>query len=63
MASCDPAMLKKYKKVIDDGFALNFGDAMKLEITRSAEHAAGVTADSVEAARKAVTERGRGQQG
>ncbi|MEM5517054.1 enoyl-CoA hydratase [Henriciella sp. AS95] len=63
MASCDAAMLRKYKKVIDEGFALNFGDAMKLEVTRSAEHAAGVTADSVEAARKSVTERGRGQKG
>lgn len=63
MASCQPDMLKKYKKVIDDGFAENFGDSMKLEVARSAEHAAGVTADAVEEARKNVTERGRGQQG
>ncbi|MEQ9317386.1 MAG: enoyl-CoA hydratase [Henriciella sp.] len=63
MASCQPDMLKKYKKVIDDGFASNFGDAMRLEVTRSAEHAAGVSAESVEEARKSVTERGRGQQG
>jgi len=32
-----------------------------MEIKRSAEHAASVTAESVEAARKKVTERGRGQ--
>lgn len=63
MASCQPDMLKKYKKVIDDGFASNFGDAMRLEVARSAEHAAGVSAESVEEARKSVTERGRGQQG
>lgn len=62
MASCDPVMLKQYKKVIDDGFGLNFADAMKLEVRRSAAHAAGVTAESVEAARQAVTARGRGQQ-
>lgn len=61
MASCQPDMLRKYKKVIDDGFATNFGEAMKMEVKRSAEHAASVTAESVEEARKSVTERGRGQ--
>lgn len=61
MASCQPDMLQKYKKVIDDGYAIGFGEAMKMEVERSKEHAASVTADSVEEARKAVTERGRGQ--
>lgn len=59
MATCDPALLRNYKRIIDDGFAIAFGEGQKLEVTRSAEHAAGVTAQSVEAARKAVTERGR----
>ena len=63
MASCDPVLLRKYKALIDDGFATTFGDAMKMEVKRSAEHAQSVTADSVEQARKAVTERGRGQNG
>ena len=63
MASCDPVLLRKYKALIDDGFASTFGDAMKMEVKRSAEHAQSVTADSVEQARKAVTERGRGQNG
>ena len=63
MSSCDPDMLKKYKAVIDDGYAMSFGDAMRLEVKRSAEHAASVSAESVEEARKAVTARGRGQQG
>ncbi|WP_084418401.1 enoyl-CoA hydratase [Henriciella litoralis] len=63
MASCDPVLLRKYKALIDDGFALPFGDAMKLEVKRSAEHAASVTAEGVEEARKAVTARGRGQNG
>lgn len=59
MSTCDPTLLRNYKRIIDDGFATSFGDGQKLEVTRSAEHAAGVTAQSVEAARKAVTERGR----
>ncbi|MEO1323767.1 MAG: enoyl-CoA hydratase [Pseudomonadota bacterium] len=59
MASCDPDLLRNYKRVIDDGFATNFGAGQALEIERSAEHAAGVTAQSVEAARKSVTARGR----
>ena len=60
MTSCDPVLLRGYKKMIDDGYAMPFGDALKEEIRRSAAHAASVTAESVEAARKKVTERGRG---
>lgn len=59
MASCDPDMLRKYKRLIDDGFGIGFDEAQKLEIARSVEHAASVTAESVEAARKKVTARGR----
>lgn len=59
MASCDPKMVQQYKRLIDDGFGIDFADAQKLEIARSVEHAAGVTAESVEAARKKVTARGR----
>lgn len=62
MASCDPAMLQGYKKVIDDGYAMAFADAMAMEVERSKAHAKTVTAESVEAARKTVTERGRDQQ-
>ena len=61
MCSCDPGLLKNYKAVIDDGLAIEFGDALKMEIKRSADHAAGVSAASIEAARKQVTARGRGQ--
>lgn len=63
MASCDPTMLRNYKKVIDDGYAATFADGLRMEVERSAEHARSVTAESVEAARQAVTERGRGQKG
>ncbi len=59
MASCDPTLLRNYKRIIDDGFATSFGEGQRLEVSRSAEHAANVTAQSVEEARKAVTARGR----
>ncbi|MBN05176.1 enoyl-CoA hydratase [Ponticaulis sp.] len=59
MTKTQPVLLKKYKALIDDGFAMRFGDALKEEIRRSAEHAESVSAESVEEARKAVTERGR----
>jgi enoyl-CoA hydratase len=61
MASCDAVLLRQYKAMIDDGFAMAYGDALHEEVKRSAEHAASVTAESVEAARKTVTARGRGQ--
>lgn len=59
MATCDATLLKQYKAVIDDGFAESFGDGSRLEVKRSAAHAASVTADSVEKARQSVTARGR----
>ncbi len=63
MTSTDPVLLRKYKALIDDGFGMEFGKAMKEEVKRSIEHAASVSAESVEAARQQVTARGRDQQG
>ncbi len=63
MCSAQPVLLKKYKALIDDGFGMEFGKAMKEEVRRSIEHANSVTADAVEEARKQVTARGRDQQG
>lgn len=63
MATCPPGMLRGYKKMIDDGFGMTFAEGLKEEVRRSAQHAASVTADAVEEARRQVTERGRGQQG
>lgn len=60
MTSTDPVLLRQYKGIIDDGLAMSFGPALKEEIKRSQAHAANVTADSVEEARKQVTARGRG---
>ena len=31
MLSCDPDMLKAYKRVIDDGYATTFGEGLRIE--------------------------------
>lgn len=62
MVSADPEMLKALKALIDDGFALPFGEAKALEAQRSAGNSA-IDAAAVEARRKAVLDRGRSQAG
>jgi enoyl-CoA hydratase len=62
MASCDPVLLKSYKRMIDDGFGMAFAPALVEEVARSQAHARNVSADAVESARKQVTARGRGLQ-
>lgn len=61
IASADASFIGAYKKLIDDGFARPFGDAMALEHERSSAANAAVTPDSVEARRAAVQARGRAQ--
>ena len=63
MLSLVPGFLADYKRLIDDGYAMNFADAMKLEA--EASHAFNSTADpgAVEARREAVRERGQAQTG
>ena len=62
MAGCMPHMLKGYKQVIDEGFGMNFDEALVMESRRSAKQSASVSKESVEAARKAVTTRGQSLQ-
>ncbi|MBB4631023.1 enoyl-CoA hydratase [Sphingosinicella soli] len=62
MLSADPETLKALKALIDDGFALPFGEAMALETARAAGNSA-IGAAAVEARRKAVLDRGRTQAG
>jgi enoyl-CoA hydratase len=52
-------MLPRYKAIINDGFALPFGDAMQLEKARSSEFNADVGAEAVEARREIVRARNR----
>lgn len=59
MLSTLPEMLPRYKAVINDGYALAFGDGLALEKSRSREFNAAVAADAVEQRREAVRQRNR----
>ncbi|MDB5447450.1 MAG: enoyl-CoA hydratase [Phenylobacterium sp.] len=63
IASCDADMVRRYKALIDDGFDLPYGEAMALELQRSKEDNAKVTAESVAQRREDIQARGRTQQG
>lgn len=63
IASADPGMIQAYKRLIDDGYAVPFGEAMALEHERSSSANSQVNKAEVEARRVAVMERGRAQQG
>ena len=63
IASADPAMVRAYKALIDDGYALPFGEAMALEQQRSSAANRSVSAGEVEARRQAIMERGRERAG
>ncbi|MGE8142104.1 enoyl-CoA hydratase [Novosphingobium sp. NPDC080210] len=62
IASADPGMIQAYKRLIDDGYAVPFGEAMALEHERSSSANSQVNKAEVEARRMAVMERGRAQQ-
>jgi enoyl-CoA hydratase len=59
MVQAQPGMLARYKAVINDGFALPFGDGMALERERAREFNAQVRADEIEQRREAVREGNR----
>jgi len=59
MLSSLPEMLSRYKAIIDDGFALSFGEGMRLEKARSREFNAQVGAAAIEARREGVRARNR----
>ncbi|MBF9152599.1 enoyl-CoA hydratase [Novosphingobium jiangmenense] len=61
MASIEPRMATAYKKLIDDGYGLPFGEALALEGQVSRAMNGKVEAGEVEARRRAVMERGRSQ--
>jgi enoyl-CoA hydratase/carnithine racemase len=63
MLSCDPASLRRYKEMIDRGFATTFAEGMALEARMSREHLRQVTPDAVAGRRSSVQARGREQQG
>ena len=61
MLSCDPVLMRGYKRVIDEGFALSFADGLRLENDASRAHARTLTADAIATRRAGVQARGRAQ--
>ena len=61
MLSALPSMLPTMKRVMDDGYALPFGEAMALERARSEAHRAGLTGAAVGATLGALFARGQQQ--
>jgi enoyl-CoA hydratase len=59
MLQAQPGMLERYKSIIDDGFALPFGQGMALEAQRAREFNTSVSAADIEQRREAVRERNR----
>jgi enoyl-CoA hydratase len=61
MQGCDPRTLRRYKRMVDEGYGLPFAEAMRMEWRASQEHMAGVTSEAVAARRDAIQKRGRDQ--
>ncbi len=59
MQSCDPVMLRKYKRVIDEGFGASYSEGRAIETAANRAHGNEVTADRV----ANVQQRGRTQSG
>jgi enoyl-CoA hydratase len=63
MLSLDPAMLVSYKRLIDEGWSMDFASAMRLEAEVAQAWNSGLTPEALEARRTAVIARGRAQSG
>ena len=63
IAGVDPTMVQAYKALIDEGYGQNFGEALETEHRVSSAANRQVSAEDVEARRRAVIERGRSQAG
>jgi enoyl-CoA hydratase len=61
MAACDPQMLRGYKRLIDEGYGMNFRDALKLEAKNTIGRLSDMDADVLAERREQVTARGRNQ--
>ena len=61
MLSCEPAVMRAYKRVIDQGFAATFADGLRLEAEANRAHARTLTPEAVAARRQGVQARGRSQ--
>ena len=61
MLSCVPEVMRRYKKVIDAGYADTFARGLVIESEASREHARSVTPETLAARRAGVQQRGREQ--
>jgi len=59
MLGCIPEMLTRYKALINDGFAMDFGDAMTMERERGVEHNRRIQAAAIEGRRELVRQRNK----
>ena len=62
MLSCDPPSLRRYKQMIDAGYAGTLRDGLALEQRMSREHLADVTPEAIARRRAGIQDRGRQQQ-
>jgi len=63
MLSCEPDVMRAYKRVIDAGYAASFADGLALESEAAGAHARAVTPAALAARRAGVQARGRAQAG
>lgn len=61
MRSCEPEVMRAYKRVIDAGYAETFGRGLVLESETSRAHARSLTPEVLAARRAGVQSRGRDQ--
>jgi enoyl-CoA hydratase len=61
MASCDPLMLRSYKRLIDEGYGMNFREGLALEGKNKVGKLGDIKADVLAERRQQVTARGRTQ--
>lgn len=60
MLSCVPEVLRNYKRVIDEGYAVSFAEGRQIETAANRENR--VSPEQIAARRKDIQERGRAQQ-
>jgi enoyl-CoA hydratase len=61
IAAIDPNMVQAYKSLINEGFALSFGEGLRMESGVSSAVNGRVSADEISSRREQVMERGRNQ--
>jgi len=61
MLSCVPEVLRAYKRVIDEGYAVSMAQGLEIESLAVRKASGSLTAETLDARRKSVWERGRQQ--